>query len=251
MSFTLSLVLLAAAPPAETVEVTTESVEITVESAEELPLPDCLALPCPDDSRTQYAAPDDALDDWQYEPEGPALYDDYQAERKSNEQREAEREKEKKRRNRELELEGAYFGMGLGPMATFVPTGFYPGARYEAELGFVVEPVDLDRRGLWVGAHGYVDHYFGRKRVAGGLDIVLTKQFGPMYVRGGFGTAAALPRYNAGDPLSPGAGATVGFGLMGGDEIYGRVGVDYNVRVAQEFEVSHTVIVNLTLAFGP
>lgn len=245
MSFALSLILIAAAPPSETVEVHTESLEITVqEPQEELPLPDCLALPCPE-PEVGADATIDYGNEWDLPPEGPQPWDTAEHGHDGADDADDEREPI------ELEIEGAYFSMGVGPIVTFVPSGFYPGARYEAELGFVVEPAKLDRRGLWVGAHGYLDHYFGRKRVAGGLDIVLTKQLGPMYIRGGLGTAAGLPRYNPADKVSPGVGGVIGLGLMGGDEVYGRVGVDYNIRLGESFEITHTVMLTLNLAFGP
>lgn len=151
---------------------------------------------------------------------------------------------------------GGYFGFGVAPGSTLQTqwygggAGFNPNLRYDAEFGWAWRRED-ERRGLRVGVHPYLTQYFGRWRPAGGADVVVRGSAGHFYARGGLGAMGGLPRSRSADDFLPAVGGVVGLGIQGRrEDVYGRIGVDYDVRVNTNFEVVQTVFLVARLEFA-
>lgn len=151
---------------------------------------------------------------------------------------------------------GGYFGFGVAPGTTMQldwyggGKGFNPNLRYDAEFGWSWVRPDR-RREFRVGVHPFLTQYFGRWRPAGGADIVVRGSVGHFYLRGGLGAMGGLPRARDLGDYRPAIGGVVGLGLQGRrEDLYGRIGVDYDVRVNTDFEVVQTVFLVARLEFN-
>ena len=102
-----------------------------------------------------------------------------------------------------------------------------------------------------VGAEGHLVQLFGRKKVGGGVDGVVTAGWGPVYVRAGLGTMAGLPATRDLDDVRPAVGGLVGIGLQTHhDHIAGRIGIDYDYRIDTAGRSIQTVLLILRVSFG-
>src|SRR5690606_8645074 len=102
-----------------------------------------------------------------------------------------------------------------------------------------------------VGVDAQIFHLFDRKRPGGGVDVVVSGQMGPVYLRGGLGVLGGLP-YGP-DPAAtrPAFGGLVGIGLQAGDhDLSGRIGIDYDLRVDRGLGMIHTVLLSVRFAWG-
>ena len=143
---------------------------------------------------------------------------------------------------------GGYFGFGVAPSVILRRDGFAPGLRYDLETG-----VSWQRHKVLVavGAEGHVVQLFGRKKVGGGVDGVVTAGWGPVYVRAGLGTMAGLPATRDLDDVRPAVGGLVGIGLQTHhDHIAGRIGIDYDYRIDTAGRSIQTVLLILRVSFG-
>ncbi len=143
---------------------------------------------------------------------------------------------------------GGYFTMGVAPAATMYRNGFAPALRYDVESGF-----SWTRRHvrLTVGADAHLLQYFGRKKLAGGVDAMLTTSYRMVYVRAGLGVMAGMPATRVLDDALPAIGGVVGIGLQTwGDHVGGRIGVDYDFRVDTAGRPIQTFLLSLRITFG-
>ncbi len=150
----------------------------------------------------------------------------------------------------ELEWDGGmYMSLGLAPMSTLHAQGFHPGIRYDVETGMAWE---RGKARLWVGPDFHILQYYGRKKPGFGVDAMMTFSVKHLYARVGAGTAMGIPaRPDLGD-ARPMMGGLVGAGLVGRlDDVEGRIGVDYDVRIDTTGRVAQTVLVAMRLSFGP
>lgn len=149
---------------------------------------------------------------------------------------------------RRWDYDGPYFVMATSPVATMRVDGFSPGIRYAAELGLHWR---RGRMAVQVGAEGKVHQVFGRPRVGGGLDGIVTVSRGPVYARLGAGVMTGVPMSREPTDAPPTIGGLVGVGLQGGGRhVLGRIGVDYDARVDTLGRTNQTVLLNLALVFG-
>jgi len=141
-----------------------------------------------------------------------------------------------------------YFGFGVAPSVTLFRDGFAPGLRYDLETGFSWE---RRRLRILVGAEGHLQQFFGRKKVGGGVDGVVTLGWHWAYVRAGLGTVAGIPATRDLDDARPAVGGIVGIGLQTHDDhVAGRIGVDYDLRIDTLGRPIQTVLLVLRVSFG-
>ncbi|MCA9708379.1 MAG: hypothetical protein KDK70_21195 [Myxococcales bacterium] len=144
---------------------------------------------------------------------------------------------------------GMYFSTGLAPMSTLHVEGFHPGVRYDVETGLAWK---RGRARIYVGPDLHLLQYFGRKKPGFGVDAMMTLSLRHVYARVGAGTATGIPAYRDVHQTRPMMGGVVGGGLVGRlDEVEGRIGVDYDVRIDTTGRVAQTVLVTMRLTFGP
>jgi hypothetical protein len=143
---------------------------------------------------------------------------------------------------------GGYFGFGVAPSVILRRDGFSPGLRYDLETGFSWQ---REKVRVLVGAEGHLVQLFGRKKVGGGVDGVVTAAWGPVYVRAGLGTMAGVPATRDLDDALPSVGGLIGIGLQTHrDHIAGRIGLDYDYRIDTAGRSIQTVLLVLRVSFG-
>jgi hypothetical protein len=144
--------------------------------------------------------------------------------------------------------EGGYAVLGLAPFSGIYIDGFTPGLRYDFETGLHWR---RRRTTVFVGADVRVQQYFGRNRPGGGADGVITVSIGHVYGRLGVGAMAGVPGSRDVDDALPSVGGVVGMGLQGGgNNVVGRIGIDYDVRLDPTGRVNQTVLLTLRFVFG-
>lgn len=145
---------------------------------------------------------------------------------------------------------GPYLTLGLAPMATMdVHAAHHPGLRYDLETGLAWK---RGRMRVYVGPDLHLLQYFGRKKVGFGVDGVATVSLRHVYARAGLGTSVGMPASADVRDTRPMVGGLVGGGLVGRlDDVEGRLGVDYDVRVDTSGRVAQTVLLTLRMTFGP
>ncbi len=141
-----------------------------------------------------------------------------------------------------------FISFGVAPMSTLHIEGFHPGIRYDIEAGLAWE---RGRTRIWVGPDFHISQYFGRKKPGYGLDAVMTMSFKHVYGRVGAGTVARVPARIDVHQTRPMMGGVIGGGLVGRlDDVEGRIGVDYDVRIDTTGRVAQTVLLTMRLSFG-
>ena len=141
-----------------------------------------------------------------------------------------------------------YFGFGVAPSVILRRDGFAPGMRYDLETGFSWQK---RKARVLVGAEGHLVQIYGRKKVGGGVDGVVTLAYGPVYVRAGVGTMAGIPATRDLDDALPAVGGVLGLGLQTQRKhVAGRIGVDYDYRIDTAGRPIQTVLLILRVSFG-
>jgi hypothetical protein len=145
---------------------------------------------------------------------------------------------------------GPYLTLGFAPMATMnVHAGFHPGLRYDLETGLAWK---RGRVRAYFGPDFHLMQYFGRKQVGFGVDGMATLTLRHVYARMGAGASVGMPAGADVRDTRPMIGGIVGGGLVGRlDEVEGRFGVDYDVRIDTSGRLAQTVLLTLRLTFGP
>ncbi|MEM9461817.1 MAG: hypothetical protein AAGF11_47100 [Myxococcota bacterium] len=144
---------------------------------------------------------------------------------------------------------GMYFTAGLAPMSTLTTEGFHPGLRFDVETGMAWQ---RGRAKVLFGPDIHVLQYFGRKKPGFGVDAMATLSLKHVYARVGAGTAMRIPTRRDIHDTRPMMGGLVGGGLVGRiDEVEGRLGVDYDVRIDTTGRIAQTVLVTMRVSFGP
>lgn len=151
---------------------------------------------------------------------------------------------------------GGYLGFGISPGATAQldwyggGRGFNPNIRWDTEFGWSWTHPDRARE-FRAGVDLHLRQYFGRKTPGGGADVVVSGAVGPVYLRGGVGAMGGVPRSVDVKDFGPAIGGVVGLGLQGHrEDLYGRIGVDYDVRVTTDLEVVQSVFLVARLEFN-
>lgn len=146
--------------------------------------------------------------------------------------------------------DGGYFMLGLAPAASFVPGAFHPQLRYDMETGMIFRHARKDRS-VTVGVDAQLFNLFDRRRPGGGVDVVVSGQMGPVYLRGGLGVLGGLPYGPDSHATRPAVGGLVGIGLQAGSgDLSGRIGVDYDLRVDRGLGLIHTVLLSVRFGWG-
>lgn len=145
---------------------------------------------------------------------------------------------------------GPYLTLGFAPMATMdINANFHPGLRYDVEAGLAWK---RGRMRAYFGPDFRLMQYFGRKKVGFGVDATATVSLRHVYARVGLGTSIGMPASPDVRDTRPMIGGLVGAGLVGRlDDVEGRLGVDYDVRVDTTGRVAQTMLVTMRLTFGP
>ena len=145
---------------------------------------------------------------------------------------------------------GPYLTMGVAPMVTMdVHAHTHPGLRYDMEVGMAWK---RGRARVFFGPDFHLMQYFGRKKLAFGVDAVTTFTLRHVYARAGVGTAMGVPAGPDVRDTRPMVGGLLGAGLVGRlDKVEGRLGVDYDVRVDTAGRVAQTMLLTLRMTFGP
>jgi hypothetical protein len=145
---------------------------------------------------------------------------------------------------------GPYFTLGFAPMATMnINAGFHPGLRYDVEAGLAWK---RGRMRVHFGPDFHFIQYFGRKKPGFGVDAMTTFTLRHVYARMGAGAATGMPAGTSVSDTRPMVGGILGAGLVGRlDDVEGRLGVDYDVRIDTSGRVAQTVLVTMRLTFGP
>jgi hypothetical protein len=145
---------------------------------------------------------------------------------------------------------GPYITLGFAPMATMdINANFHPGLRYDVEAGLAWK---RGRMRAYFGPDFRLMQYFGRKKVGFGVDAMATFTLRHVYARVGAGTAVGMPAGPDVKDTRPMLGGLLGAGLVGRlDDVEGRMGVDYDVRVDTTGRMAQTVLVTMRLTFGP
>jgi hypothetical protein len=145
---------------------------------------------------------------------------------------------------------GPYITLGFAPMATMdINANFHPGLRYDVEAGLAWK---RGRMRAYFGPDFRLMQYFGRKKVGFGVDAMATFSLRHVYARVGAGTAVGMPAGPDVKDTRPMIGGLLGAGLVGRlDDVEGRLGVDYDVRVDTTGRMAQTVLVTMRLTFGP
>lgn len=144
---------------------------------------------------------------------------------------------------------GMHFSLGLSPMSTLHAQGFHPGIRYDIGTGMAWQ---RGRVRLAIGPEFHILQYFGRKKPGFGVDAMATVSMKHVYARVGAGTASGIPARRDIQDARPMMGGLIGGGFVGRiDEIEGRIGLDYDVRMDTTGRVAQTVIVAMQISFGP
>lgn len=145
---------------------------------------------------------------------------------------------------------GPYFTLGIAPMATLnINAGFHPGIRYDVESGLAWK---RGRVRAYFGPDIHLMQYFGRKKVGFGVDGMATFTLRHVYARMGAGVSLGMPAGTDVNDTRPMMGGLLGAGLVGRlNEVEGRFGVDYDVRIDTSGRVAQTVLLTMRLTFGP
>lgn len=145
---------------------------------------------------------------------------------------------------------GPYFTFGIAPMSTMnIRAGFHPGMRYDMETGLAWK---RGRVRAYFGPDFHIMQYFGRKKAGFGVDGMATFTLRHVYARVGAGASIGMPAGADVSDTRPMMGGILGGGLVGRlDEVEGRFGVDYDVRVDTTGRVAQTVLLTMRLTFGP
>lgn len=145
---------------------------------------------------------------------------------------------------------GPYFTLGVAPMATMdVHANFHSGLRYDMEMGLGWK---RGRVRVHFGPDFHLMQYFGRKKVGFGVDAMTTVSLRHVYARVGAGAATGMPAGPDVRDTRPMLGGLLGAGFVGRlDDVEGRLGVDYDVRVDTTGRVAQTVLLTLRVTFGP
>ncbi len=147
----------------------------------------------------------------------------------------------------EWQDDGFYLLTGVAPGSTVHLDGFNPLVRYDSELGM---RWTRGHAGLSVGADGALFHYLEAKRVGGGLHGVITVGHKHVFARAGIGVVAGVPGSHDDRDSRSAISGLVGFGLEGGDEVHGRIGLDYQVALDKTGRVNNTFFLALRIRFG-
>lgn len=145
---------------------------------------------------------------------------------------------------------GPYLTLGVAPMATMsIHAAAHPGIRYDMEAGLAWK---RGRVRAYFGPDFHIMQYFGRKKPGFGVDAMATFSLRHVYARVGAGAAMGMPAGPDVRDTRPMVGGILGAGLVGRlDDVEGRLGVDYDVRVDTSGRVAQTVLLTLRLTFGP
>lgn len=145
---------------------------------------------------------------------------------------------------------GPYITLGFAPMATMnINAGFHPGLRYDVETGLAWK---RGRMRMYFGPDFHFMQYFGRKKPGFGVDAMTTFTLRHVYARMGAGASTGMPAGISVSDTRPMVGGILGAGLVGRlDDVEGRFGVDYDVRVDTSGRVAQTVLITMRLTFGP
>lgn len=145
---------------------------------------------------------------------------------------------------------GPYITLGFAPMATMdINANFHPGLRYDVEAGLAWK---RGRMRAYFGPDFRLMQYFGRKKVGFGVDAMATFTLRHVYARVGLGTSVGMPAGPDVKDTRPMIGGLLGAGLVGRlDDVEGRLGFDYDVRVDTSGRVAQTMLVTMRLTFGP
>jgi hypothetical protein len=143
-----------------------------------------------------------------------------------------------------------YITLGFAPLATMnIHGGFHPGLRYDVETGLAWK---RGRMRAYFGPDFHIMQYFGRKKVGFGVDAMATFTLRHVYARVGAGASTGMPAGTNVRDTHPMIGGILGAGLVGRlDEVEGRFGVDYDVRLDTSGRVAQTVLFTMRLTFGP
>lgn len=145
---------------------------------------------------------------------------------------------------------GPYLTLGFAPMATMnINAGFHPGLRYDMEAGLAWK---RGRMRVYFGPDFHIMQYFGRKKPGFGVDAMTTFTLRHVYARMGAGASMGMPAGTSVSDTRPMVGGILGAGLVGRlDDVEGRLGVDYDVRMDTTGRVAQTVLITMRLTFGP
>jgi hypothetical protein len=145
---------------------------------------------------------------------------------------------------------GPYLTLGVAPMVTMsIHADHHPGIRYDIETGLAWK---RGRVRAHFGPDFHLMQYFGRKKPGFGVDAMATFSLRHVYARVGAGAAMGMPAGPDVRDTRPMVGGILGGGLVGRlDDVEGRLGVDYDVRVDTSGRVAQTVLLTLRLTFGP
>jgi hypothetical protein len=104
----------------------------------------------------------------------------------------------------------------------------------------------------YFGPDFHLMQYFGRKKVGFGVDAMATFTLRHIYARMGAGASTGMPAGPNPNDTRPMIGGILGTGLVGRlDQVEGRFGVDYDLRVDTSGRVAQTVLITMRLTFGP